>query len=929
MPARRGRTAAVTTTQRPAVQAAPPVSAPRRRDLHVADLLLPLALGLWAVGVSQTNATSLGPYGLPASLPVVFYAGLALLVVSATTELARGQCSRWRMAAHSVGLVVILYGTAPLVYPEGRYSWLYKTIGVVQYVNANGHLDSTIDIYQNWPGFFALAAWFGKVAGVSSPLAYAKWAQLVFELAALPLLYLAYDALSLTARQRWLALLLYSASNWIGQDYFSPQGLGTLFSLGVMAMALRWFYLGNRGREIKPKRRPRAKQASAPGRPPAVAPITREEVYEAYRIIRSYQGPPGVDGVTIRDFEANLPRNLQAVWSRLRDQSFELAPIRAVPLNGRGRTFAVWTVSDWIAQTVMAQRLQAALDQTRQAALHARTPPANPNLTWAIELDLQEVFARCRHDLILRVVDASTSQEWMTEFVDRCLRVPARQPDGSLSYPRSGTPPGSPMGSVLADLFLYYTVDAWMSHEFPDAIVVRNLDEAVIYSASEDDAYWLRGAIAQRLEDVGLGLEEAQIPITRRRYSAPGAEPAGAARAERHTLAGTPAAAAVSPRPVDQLSPDFSRSRAWHAIAIRSTLMLVFFVLSFTHELSPYIVLVQLGALAATRLLRPRWLPVALAAIAIGYLLPRLSYVNSHYGLLSSIGSFFSNVAPPSSSGGPVAVPIPASQHMIERIEELLSLGMWALAMLGAWIRRRSGRTVLAMFFLAYSPVLILAIQAYGNEGILRVFLFSLPWTAALAASALAPMSSVLRTAAVGHMRRSPARNWVRRLPPGTFRAPLALAGVLMLFFPAFFGDDYFNAMPETEVSAMTSFLETARPGPVYLPSFNAPTADTARYNEFTWPAVFGGAGGQGAITQPTSASDAVLAQDSLQYTGGSGPAYIVIGPSMLPYSEAYGGASPQEFATLQSSLAHSRSWKLIVHQGNTMIYELPPRSPR
>ena len=68
----------------------------------------------------------------------------------------------------------------------------------------------------------------------------------MFELAALPLLYLAFDALSLTARQRWLALLLYAGTNWIGQDYFSPQALGTVLSLGIMAIALRWFYVGTR-----------------------------------------------------------------------------------------------------------------------------------------------------------------------------------------------------------------------------------------------------------------------------------------------------------------------------------------------------------------------------------------------------------------------------------------------------------------------------------------------------------------------------------------------------------------------------------------------------------------------------------------------------------------------------------------------------------
>jgi hypothetical protein len=184
--------------------------------------------------------TTLRPWGLLAGLPAVFYAGIALLVVSAAIELARPEPSRWRTATHAVALVVMLYGTAPIVYSQGRYAWLYKTVGVVQYISAHGQLDSHIDIYQNWPGFFALAAWFGKVAGVATPLAYAKWAQLVFELAALPLLYLAYDALSLTARQRWVALLLYSAANWIGQDYFSPQALGTLLSLGAMAITLRW-----------------------------------------------------------------------------------------------------------------------------------------------------------------------------------------------------------------------------------------------------------------------------------------------------------------------------------------------------------------------------------------------------------------------------------------------------------------------------------------------------------------------------------------------------------------------------------------------------------------------------------------------------------------------------------------------------------------
>ena len=201
--------------------------APRRALPHVSDVLLPLSAILWAVGVARTDTSHLGEYGLPAVLPYRFLRGVALLVISVAFELARPVLTPARMAMHAVVLVVMLYGTAPLVYQQSRYPWVYKTVGVIQYVSAHGQLDRQIDIYQNWPGFFALAA-CSRRPRLSSPLVYAKWAQLFFELAALPLLYLAYRALALPARQRWIALFIYSGSNWIGQDYLSPQAMGTL-----------------------------------------------------------------------------------------------------------------------------------------------------------------------------------------------------------------------------------------------------------------------------------------------------------------------------------------------------------------------------------------------------------------------------------------------------------------------------------------------------------------------------------------------------------------------------------------------------------------------------------------------------------------------------------------------------------------------------
>jgi hypothetical protein len=609
--------------------AMPQSAEPRRAALAPSAILAPLALALWAVGLSQAHVTRLGPYGLPPALPVVCYAGVGVLLISAAAERARANPAPWRMAIHAAGLQVMLYATAPLLYPQGRYEWMYKTVGVVQYVNAHGQLDSRIDIYQNWPGFFALAAWFTKVAGVGSPLAYAKWAQPVFELAALPLLYLIYQALGLSQRQLWIAVLLYSGSNWIGQDYFSPQALGTVLGLGIMAIAVRWLYL-------------RDAPASRLGR----------------------RGAPG--------------------------------------RHGRG----------------------------------------HPPMTAA------EVLA--------------------------C-----------------------------------------------------------------------------------------------------------------------------------------------------AALLALFAILTFTHELSPYMLAVQLGTLAALNLLRPRWLPAALAAIAVGYLLPRLGFVDSHYGLFSSLGNFFSNATPPSFAQGVVS----PAQHFIERCAEALSLGVWLLAVLGGWRRWRHGNQALTLLLLAFSPVILLALQAYGHEGILRVYLFSLPWSAALAAMALVPVPAAVAEAAP----RKPGWSLTRtlrplrgKLMPGSVRGPLAVGCAVALFFPAFFGNDSFNVMSTQEVDVVTSFWRTARPGLVYLAIDNAPVADTYRYNLFPLSAIFGSDGVLG--DRPVTADAArVIARYAAAHAGAGEPAYVLVTSSMATYDQSYGVARPGSFRALLASLARSRAWRLIIRVPGVTAYELRP----
>src|SRR5207344_3227053 len=76
-----------------------------------------------------------------------------------------------------------------------------------------------------------------------------------------------------------------------------------------------------------------------------------------------------------------------------------------------------------------------------------------------------------------------------------------------------GTPQGGPVSPVLANLFLHYGFDTWMTREFPGIRFERFADDAVIHCASEPQARLVRAAVARRLAEVGLELHPDKTRI--------------------------------------------------------------------------------------------------------------------------------------------------------------------------------------------------------------------------------------------------------------------------------------------------------------------------------------------------------------------------------------------------------------------------------
>ena len=130
-----------------------------------------------------------------------------------------------------------------------------------------------------------------------------------------------------------------------------------------------------------------------------------------------------------------------------------------------------------------------------------------------IDLDIQKFFDSVPRDLIIRAVEANTDLPWVVLYVKRWLDAPVQNPDGSVLRRDRGTPQGSAVSPVLANLFLHYAFDAWMAREFPTVTFERYVDDAVVHCVSEARAREVLAAIAERMEQVGLRLHPDKTRI--------------------------------------------------------------------------------------------------------------------------------------------------------------------------------------------------------------------------------------------------------------------------------------------------------------------------------------------------------------------------------------------------------------------------------
>ena len=256
--------------------------------------------------------------------------------------------------------------------------------------------------------------------------------------------------------------------------------------------------------------------------------IPKKMVFTAYELVKANAGAAGVDQQSLEDFERNLKRNLYKIWNRMSSGSYFPPPVRQVPIPKKAggiRILGIPTVGDRIAQAVVKLWLEPYLEPCFLPDSYGYRPNKSAldavgvvrkrcwSYDWVLEFDIKGLFDNIPHELLMKAVRKHTNCGWVLLYIERWIKAPMEQEDGTQITRDRGTPQGGVISPLLSNLFMHYAFDLWMKRNHSDRPWCRYADDGLVHLESEHDAWEMYAELKQRFAACGLELHPEKTKI--------------------------------------------------------------------------------------------------------------------------------------------------------------------------------------------------------------------------------------------------------------------------------------------------------------------------------------------------------------------------------------------------------------------------------
>ena len=236
---------------------------------------------------------------------------------------------------------------------------------------------------------------------------------------------------------------------------------------------------------------------------------------------------PGVDGLTWTDYEADLERNLEDLYSRLHRGAYRAMPSRRVYIpkpDGRQRPLAVTALEDKVVQRATAAILNAIYEEDFLGFSYGFRPGRGAHdaldalcvgitsrkVNFILDADIQSFFDTVSQEWLIRFVEHRIGDKRITRQVQKWLKVGVLE-DGIVMGSDRGTGQGAVISPLLANIYLHYALDLWAERwrrreATGDMIIVRYADDFIVGCQHESDARRFLDAMRERLWGFALSL---------------------------------------------------------------------------------------------------------------------------------------------------------------------------------------------------------------------------------------------------------------------------------------------------------------------------------------------------------------------------------------------------------------------------------------
>ena len=239
------------------------------------------------------------------------------------------------------------------------------------------------------------------------------------------------------------------------------------------------------------------------------------------------QAAAGVDGVTWEEYGEGLEDRLNDLHGRIHRGAYRAKPSRRVWIpkpDGRQRPLGIAALEDKIVQRAVGTVLNQIWEEdflgfsygfrpgrSQQDALDALSVGITQRkVNWVLDLDIRSFFDKVGHEWMVKFVEHRIADTRIVRLIRKWLTAGVME-DGRWFETKEGTPQGSVISPILANLYLHYALDVWAQAwrekvARGETIIVRYADDAVLGFQHREDAERFLEQLRERLRKFGLEL---------------------------------------------------------------------------------------------------------------------------------------------------------------------------------------------------------------------------------------------------------------------------------------------------------------------------------------------------------------------------------------------------------------------------------------